>query len=389
MSATALPHATHAPGDGADLVVPFVALDRDDPELLEELLGVVRTVAQEGAFTLGRHVEAFEEDFGNYCEADHAVGVASGTDGLALALRALRVGPGHEVIVPANTFIATAEAVTAAGATPRFVDVDPDSGLLTAEIVERALGPHVACVIPVHLHGATVDMEPILELARAARIAVVEDACQAHGARYRGRRVGTLGDAGAFSFYPTKNLGGWGDGGAVVTNRADVAQRVRLLRSHGERPRYRHRVVGQTARLDGIQAAVLRVKLRRLDDWNAQRRRAAALLRGALRATGIALPARPVEGGDHVHHLFVVRSGERDLLRARLAATGIASAVHYPTALHRTEAYAHAGPGSGSLPVAEELAERVCSLPMFPGISDAQIEAVAAAVAQLTDKGGR
>jgi len=389
MSATAFPPPTHTPGDGAGLVVPFVALDRDDPELLEELLGEVRTVAQESAFTLGRHVEGFEEDFADYCEADHAVGVASGTDALALALRALRVGPGHEVIVPANTFIATAEAVTAAGATPRFVDVDPDSGLLTAEIVERALGPHVACVIPVHLYGATVDMDPILELARAARLAVVEDACQAHGARYRGRRVGTIGDAGAFSFYPAKNLGAWGDGGAMVTNRADVAERVRLLRSHGERPRYRHRVVGHTARLDGLQAAVLRVKLRRLDGWNAQRRRAAAELRRALRSTGVAVPAAPVDGGDHVHHLFVVRHRERDLLRAHLTAAGIASAVHYPVALHRTEAYVHAGHEAGSLPVAERLAEHVCSLPIFPGIEDRQIDAIAAAVAQATREKAR
>jgi dTDP-3-amino-3,4,6-trideoxy-alpha-D-glucose transaminase len=377
--------ATHSLAATAEMAVPFVRLDKDDPELLEELLAEVRLVAEESAFTLGSRVEAFENEFAAYCEADDAVGVASGTDAIALALRALGIGPGHEVIVPANTFIATAEAVSMAGATPRFVDVDPVSGLITAEIVERALNPRVRCVIPVHLYGATVDMDPILEVARAARIAVVEDACQAHGARYRGRRVGALGDIGCFSFYPAKNLGAWGDGGAVVTNRPELAERVRLLRSHGERPRYRHRVIGSTARLDGLQAAVLRVKLRHLDSWNAQRRRAAAELRRALQGSGVQVPHSPVDGGDHVYHLFVVRYEYRDLLRAHLTARGIASAVHYPLPVHRTEAYAHLGYEPGSLPVAEEMTNQVCSLPIFPGMDDAQIDAVATAVREMTN----
>jgi dTDP-3-amino-3,4,6-trideoxy-alpha-D-glucose transaminase len=226
-------------------------------------------------------------------------------------------------------------------------------------------------------------MDPILDVARTAGIAVIEDACQAHGARYRGRRVGALGDIGCFSFYPAKNLGAWGDGGAVVTNRPEIAERVRLLRSHGERPRYRHRMIGATARLDGLQAAVLRVKLRHLDAWNAQRRRAAAELRRALHASGVLAPPAPVDGGDHVYHLFVVRAEDRDLLRAHLTARGIASAVHYPVPVHRTEAYAHLGYGQGSLPVVEELAERICSLPIFPGMTEAQIAAVASAVRDL------
>ena len=375
--------ATHSLAATADQAVPFVRLDRDDPELLEELLAEVRAVAEQSAFTLGRHVEAFEAEFAAYCGADEAVGVASGTDALALALRALGVGRGHEVIVPANTFIATAEAVSMVGATPRFVDVDPVTGLLTAEIVERALSPRVRCVVPVHLYGATVDMDPLLEVARAAGIAVVEDACQAHGARYRGRRVGALGDIGCFSFYPAKNLGGWGDGGAVTTNRPELAERVRLLRSHGERPRYRHRVIGSTARLDALQAAILRVKLSRLDGWNAQRRRAAAELRRALLRTSVLTPAGPIDGGDHVYHLFVVRAEHRDLLRAHLTTRGIASAIHYPLAVHRTEAYARLGYEPGSLPVAEAMAGQACSLPMFPGMDGAQIDAIAAAVAEV------
>jgi dTDP-3-amino-3,4,6-trideoxy-alpha-D-glucose transaminase len=376
--------AVHTPAAPGELAVPFVRLDRDDPELLERLLDEVRAVAEAGAFTLGADVEAFEADFAAYCEASEAVGVASGTDALALALRALGVGPGDEVIVPANTFVATAEAVSIAGATPLVVDVDPETGLLTAAIVERALQPRVRCVIPVHLYGATVDMDPLLDLARAAGIAVVEDACQAHGARYKGRRVGALGDIGCFSFYPAKNLGAWGDGGAVVTNRPDLAERVRLLRSHGERPRYRHRAIGSTARLDGLQAAILRAKLPRLDGWNAERRRAAAELRRALETADVVLPPLPAEGRDHVYHLFVVQAADRDGLRAGLAARGIASAVHYPVPVHRTEAYAPLGWAEGSLPVAEALAGRICSLPIFPGMDGGEIAAVASAVAEVT-----
>jgi dTDP-3-amino-3,4,6-trideoxy-alpha-D-glucose transaminase len=373
----------HAIPAAAAGTVPFVRMDRDDPALLEELLGAVRTVAEESSFILGQHVEGFEADFAAYCETDEAVGVGSGTDAIALALRALGIGRGDEVILPANTFIATAEAVSIAGATPRLVDVDPVTGLMTADLVEKAMTSKVRCIIPVHLYGATVDMDPILELARTARVAVVEDACQAHGARYRGRRAGSMGHMGCFSFYPAKNLGAWGDGGAVVTSRPELADKVRLLRSHGERPRYRHRMVGTTTRLDGMQAAILRVKLRHLDRWNAQRRRAAAELRRALSGLALELPAQPVAAGDHVYHLFVVQSDERDLLRAQLTARGVASAVHYPVPVHRTEAYAHLGLHAGSLPVAESMADRVCSLPIFPGIEDWQIGAIGAAAAEV------
>ncbi len=291
--------------------VPLMRLDFADTELLEELLGAVREVAERGAFTLGEPVEAFEREFAAYCEADFAIGVSSGTEALALALRALQIGPGDEVIVPTNSFIATAEAVSAVGATPLLVDVDPDSHLLTAEIVADNLNPRVRCVIPVHLFGATVDLEPMLELAAGAGIHVIEDACQAHGARYRGRPVGSHGALGCFSFYPTKNLGAWGDGGAVVTSDPDLAERVRLLRSHGEQPRYHHRMVGTTARLDALQATVLRHKLSRLEGWNDDRRRLGAALRERLQSldTTIIDPVRaPFDGADQVYHLFVVRT---------------------------------------------------------------------------------
>ena len=362
--------------------IPFTRLDSADPALLEELLTAVGQVARRSAFIGGEEVDAFEDEFATYCETAFSVGVSSGTEALTLALRALEVGPGDEVILPANTFIATAEAVSLVGATPRLVDVDPETHLLTADTVEGAIGPRTRCVIPVHLYGRTVEMDPLLELTRREGLAVVEDACQAHGARYRGKRVGALGDAGCFSFYPAKNLGAWGDGGAVATNRPELDARIRLLRSHGERPRYRHRMVGTTARLDGLQAAVLRIKLRRLDGWNAQRRQAADELRRALRGTSVLAPAAPADGCDHVYHLFVVRSEERDLLRTHLAERGIASAVHYPVAVHLTEAYAHLGYKPGSLPVAEEMAEEICSLPLFPGMDETQISAVGAAVSE-------
>jgi dTDP-3-amino-3,4,6-trideoxy-alpha-D-glucose transaminase len=368
--------------------VPFTRLDFSDPTLLEELMSSVREIAERGAFSLGEPVEAFEREFAAYCETDFAVGVSSGTEALALALRALEIGPGDEVIVPTNSFIATAEAVSAVGATPKLVDVDPDTHLITAEIVAESLGPKVRCVIPVHLFGATVDLDPIMALAQEAGIHVVEDACQAHGAHYRGRRAGAVGVLGCFSFYPTKNLGGWGDGGAVVTAVPELAERLRLLRSHGERPRYNHRIVGTTARLDALQAAVLRRKLVRLDDWNARRRELGSKLREKLAGVveevsnerAISLTGLPFDDADHVYHLFVVRTDARDELRAHLDRHGIASAVHYPTPIHRTGAYAHLGMGPESLPVSERLSERICSLPIFPSMTDGEIDRVAQAV---------
>jgi dTDP-3-amino-3,4,6-trideoxy-alpha-D-glucose transaminase len=363
--------------------VPLTRLDGGDPELFEELLGAVARVARTSSFTLGEEVESFEQDFAAYCETRFAIGVASGTDALALSLRALGIGPGDEVIVPGNTFIATAEAVTMVGATPRPVDVDAETHVITAELVAEAISPATKCVIPVHLYGRTVEMEPLLAVARTAGIAVVEDACQAHGARYRGRRVGSLGDCGCFSFYPAKNLGAWGDGGAVVTSHPEIAHRVGLLRSHGESPRYHHRVPGFTARLDAIQAAVLRVKLPRLDRWNEDRRRLGEALTSALADSGVRPPARPGNGTDHVFHQYVVETEERDGLREHLEAAGIASAIHYPIPVHRSQAYASLAMELGSLVVVERLAGRICSLPIFPGMTAEDVDRVGLAIADF------
>ncbi len=366
----------------AEIQVPLTRLDHADPELLRELLDNVERIAATGAFTLGEEVAEFEREFASYCGTNHAVGVGSGTDALALGLRALGIAAGDEVIVPANSFVASAEAVTLVGATPRLVDVDAETQLLTAEIVERALTPATRCVMPVHLYGRTVDLDPIVAVARGAGIFVLEDACQAHGARYRGRRVGSIGDAGCFSFYPAKNLGAWGDGGALVTNDPEIDGRVRRLRAHGEGPRYHHTVCGTTSRLDALHAAVLRVKLRRLDATNAERRAAAAALTEAI-GDVLHTPVAPADGHDHVYHQYVVRSERRDDLRDHLAAEGIASAIHYPVPIHLTGAYASLGMARGSLPVVEELAQTICSLPIMPSLTATEVRAIARAASEF------
>jgi dTDP-3-amino-3,4,6-trideoxy-alpha-D-glucose transaminase len=361
--------------------IPVTKLDQADPALLAELLEVVEGVARKGAFTGGPEVEAFEAEFAAYCGAEHSVGVSSGTEAISLALRALGIGPGDEVIVPTNSFIATAEAVSWVGATAKLVDVDPHTHLITAERVAEAIGPRTKAVIPVHLMGSTVHLDPIMALAREHDLRVIEDTAQAHGADHRGRRVGSIGDIGCFSFYPTKNLGGWGDGGGIVTNDADLAEHVRLLRSHGEKPRYHHRMVGTTARLDALQAALLRVKLARLDDRNADRRRLGAALRAGLEGTSVALPAPAFSGADHVYHLFIVRSQQRDALRSHLERCGVSSAVHYPFPIHRTEAYG--SQPEGTCPAAERLAEQILTLPLFPTMSDDEVARVIDAVASF------
>jgi dTDP-4-amino-4,6-dideoxygalactose transaminase len=367
--------------------VPFIRLDAAHPEVFTELLEVVERVGRNAAFTLGPEVENFERSFAAYCETEHAVGISSGTQALELALRGLGIGPGDEVIVPTYTFIATAEAVSTVGATPVLVDVDPETALITAEIVEGALTPKTRAVIPVHLFGRPVDMDPIVDLCRQRGIAVIEDACQAHGARYKGRRVGSLGDAGCFSFYPTKNLGGWGDGGALVTSDPELDAKVRLLRSHGEGTRNHHELVTGTHRLDALQAAILEVKLRHLDGWNEGRRTAAAAYGAALADSSLALPEPAANDCENVFHLYVVRSTERDALRNHLDGRGVASGIHYPTPVHLQPAYAELGLTAGSLPVAERLASECCSLPLFPAIEDWHIAETVAAIESFDTAG--
>jgi dTDP-3-amino-3,4,6-trideoxy-alpha-D-glucose transaminase len=366
--------------------IPLTVIDHGDPELFAGLMGAVRCVAATGSSTGGAAVEEFEREYATWCEIPHAVGVSSGTDALILALRAIDIGPGDEVVVPANSFIATAEAVSLVGAVPRFADVDADTQLMTAATMERAMTPAVRCVIPVHLHGRTVEMNPIVELATATGLRVIEDAGQAHGARYQGKRVGTIGDVGTFSFNPAKNLGAWGDGGAVVSFDPGITDRVRLLCSDGESPRHHHGMVGITGRLDTIQAAILRQKLRHLEDWNDTRRQAADALRVALLESDLSLPVAPGKGCDHVYQQFVVRTPERDALKDFLWHAGIATGIHYPIPIHRSRAYRAVAGERDVAPVASRMADEILSLPIFPGMASEQIRRIGEVALRFADK---
>jgi dTDP-4-amino-4,6-dideoxygalactose transaminase len=355
--------------------VPLLDLAPQHAPLLPAIEKKLAEIARRAGFVLGPEVDAFEHEFGALCGAKHAIGVASGTDGLHLALRAFGVGPGDEVIIPAFTFIASASAVVMAGARPVFADIDPDSFNLPAAEVERRLTPRTKAVMPVHLYGRPADLDPILDLARRKGLSVLEDACQAHGARYGGRPVGALGRAGVFSFYPTKNLGGWGDGGLVATNDDAVAAQVRLLYNHGRRTTTEHLTVGYTARLDAIQAAVLRIKLPHLESWNAERvQRAGDLRRRLAGAPGIVLPPAQPEGG--VWHLFIVRAPRREALKSHLQDRGVFAAPYYPVAVPFQPAFADHGHRAGDFPHAEQAAREALALPFFPGMTADQIDRV-------------
>jgi dTDP-4-amino-4,6-dideoxygalactose transaminase len=343
--------------------------------LAPEIDAAVARVVGGRQYILGPEVEAFEAEFARWCGAAHAVGVGNGTDALQLALLACGVGAGDEVVTSASSSPFTALAIAMTGARPVFVDVDSRTYTMAPDAAAAALGPRVRAIVPVHLYGQPADMDPILALARPRGIRVVEDACQAHGAEYRGRRVGALADAAAFSFYPTKNLGAVGDGGAVVTADAEIATRVRMLRDGGRADRDRHVVRGVNSRLDELQAAILRVKLRHLDAWNARRRALAALYRDGLAGAPVELPSE-APWARHIYHLFVVRSAARDALRARLAADAIDTLVHYPIPLHRQEAFR----APGAFPNAERDAAQVLSLPLFPQLADEQVARVCRAV---------
>jgi dTDP-3-amino-3,4,6-trideoxy-alpha-D-glucose transaminase len=365
-------------------MVPFLDLPAAYDELRDELDAAWHRIASTGRFILGDEVDAFEREFAALCGVEHGIGVGSGLDALHLLLRGYGIGPGDEVIVPGHTFIATWLGVSQAGATPVAVDVDAVTGNLAPELVERAIGPRTRAIVAVHLYGQPADMPALRAIADRHGLKLVEDAAQAHGSTLHGRTAGSLGDAAAFSFYPGKNLGALGDGGIVVTGDGELAERVRLLRNYGSRVKYEHEVHGFNSRLDGLQAAALRVKLRCLPEWNARRGAVAERYLEALAGLdGLTLPT--VAGGaEHVWHLFVVRHPERDRLRADLAERGVQTIIHYPIAIHRTEAYA-ASHGDAPLPVTERFAAEVLSLPMGPHLTvSQQDEVIAAMTAALT-----
>jgi dTDP-4-amino-4,6-dideoxygalactose transaminase len=352
--------------------IPFLNLKNQPAELRDEVRSAIDQVLQDCNFILGKPVADFEAAFAAYCECGYGIGVASGLDALKLILRAMEIGPGDEVITVSHTFIATALAISSVGATPVLVEVDPQTYTMDPRAVERAVTPRTKALLPVHLYGQMADMTPLLEIAQRRGLRIIEDACQAHGARCAGRRAGSLGDAAAFSFYPGKNLGAYGDGGAVTTNDARLAERIRTLRNYGSAKKYYHDELGENSRLDTLQAAVLGVKLKSLDAGNAARRTAAAWYAKGLAGVGDVVAPMVRPGDEHVFHLYVIQTGRRDELQRYLAEHGVECLIHYPVPVHLQEAYRSGGWEKGAFPVTEQLAGRILSLPVFPGITEEQ-----------------
>ncbi|MBK8780788.1 MAG: DegT/DnrJ/EryC1/StrS family aminotransferase [Anaerolineales bacterium] len=365
--------------------IPVIDLKKQYESIRPELDDAIARVLAKGSFILGAEVTAFEKEFAEYCGVSHAVGVASGTEALQLALLACGVGENDEVLTTAHTAVATVSAIEATGARPVLVDIDPARYALDPNLLEKSITPRTRAIIPVHLYGCPVDMNPVIQFARKKNLFVVEDCSQAHGALYEGRKVGSLGDIAAFSFYPTKNLGAFGDGGAVVTDNAELAERVRLLRQYGWKEHYISSVKGINSRLDELQAAILRVKLRHLDDWNLRRRELANLYFELLADTELVLPTLS-ENSLHVFHQFVVRHPQRDALKEYLKERGIHSLIHYPMPIHLQPAYAELGYSAGSLPNTELASREVLSLPLYPELTEEQIRWVCQNVIDFFDR---
>jgi len=363
-------------------VIPFVDLKAQYLSIKTEIDAAILGVLDSCQFTLGPEVAAFEREFAAYCQAPHGIGVNTGTSALHLALLAAGVGPGDEVITVPFTFVATVSAIDYTGATPVFIDIDPRRFTMDPQAIEAAITERTKAIIPVHLYGQPADMDPIMEVAKRHGLVVIEDACQAHGAEYKGRRAGSIGDLGCFSFYPGKNLGAYGEGGMVVTASAEHARTIRMLRDWGAEKKYQHVLKGFNFRLEGIQGAVLRVKLRHLERWTEARRSAAARYDTLFTDSGVATPWAAADSR-HVYHLYVVRSSNRQAWQDILAAQGIQTGIHYPTPVHLLPAFADLGYSAGQFPHSESAANEVLSLPMFPELTAAQGDEVARAVIDL------
>jgi dTDP-4-amino-4,6-dideoxygalactose transaminase len=362
--------------------VPFVDLAGQYGSISAEINEAISKVIRETDFILGREVCLFEEEFAAFCQAKFAVGVDSGTSALELALRAYEIGPGDEVITAANSFIASALAISHAGATPVLVDVDPDTYTIDVAAIERAITSRTKAIIPVHLYGHPADMDPIVQLAQRHGMVVIEDACQAHGARYKGKRAGSLGHAAAFSFYPGKNLGAYGDAGMVVTSDDAVAKRLGMLRNYGQKEKYQHLFRGYNRRLDTLQAAVLRIKLKHLEDWNDARRQHAKNYTRLVGQTGIVVP-RAAAHCESVWHLYVIQFDQRDALKEHLASRGIGVGIHYPVPIHLQPAYRDLGYRPGDFPVTEKCARRILSLPMYAELTPEIVNRVAGTASEF------
>ncbi len=374
--------------------VPFLDLKVQYKQIEHEVVPMVTEAMANGAFIGGTQVLGFEKEFAEFCDSKYCAGLNSGTDALRFALLAVGVGPGDEVITVPNTFIATTEAISQVGATPVFVDIDERTYNMDPQKLEdflksrfkpqaSSLKPTPKAVIPVHLYGQPADMDPIMEIAQKNNIIVIEDACQAHGALYKNRKAGSLGTIGCFSFYPGKNLGAYGEGGAIVTQDEQIASKIRMIRDHGQAKKYFHDIEGYNGRLDAIQAGVLRIKLRRLSDWNKSRRENAAYYNELLsKVNGVTLPVE-ADFARSVYHLYVILVDDREGLQQFLSDKGIGTGLHYPLPLHLQKAYAHLGYKEGSFPVTESVAKRLISLPMFPELTREQIEYVAESIREF------
>jgi len=368
-------------------MIPFMDLKAQYESIKDEVLSAVSATLASTQFVLGKEVAAFEEEFAAYSGGKFGIGVNSGTSALHLALLAAGIGPGDEVITVSCTFVATVAAIDYAGARPVFVDVEPQTLNMDPRQVEAAITTRTKAIMPVHLHGQPADLDPILAIARRHGLKVIEDAAQAHGAEYKGKRAGSIGDLGCFSFYPGKNLGAYGEGGMVVTNSEDYAHIIRLLRDWGQERKYHHVLKGFNYRMDGVQGAILRVKLRHLEAWTEARRQHAAYYNTLLADAGVQTPTE-MPYARHVYHVYGVRVSERDRVQEALQAKGIQTGIHYPIPVHLQKAYENFGGGRGDLPVTEKAAAELLSLPMFPELQNAQIEAVCGVVREAVAHGG-
>jgi dTDP-4-amino-4,6-dideoxygalactose transaminase len=367
-------------------VIPFVDLKAQYASIKNEVNAAIQGVLESCQFTLGSEVAAFEEEFAAYSQAKHGIGVNTGTSALHLALLAANVGPGDEVITVPFTFVASVSAIHYTGATPVLVDIDPRTFTMDVTKIEAAITPRTRAILPVHLYGQAADMDPIVAIAARHRLVVIEDAAQAHGAEYKGRRAGSIGDMGCFSFYPGKNLGAYGEGGMVVTNNAAYTRAIRMLRDWGAEKKYQHVLKDYNFRMEGIQGAVLRVKLRHLENWTEARRRAAAHYDRLLAGSGVETP-EAMAYARHVYHIYAIRTAQRQAWQDGLNARGIQSGIHYPTPVHLLPAFADLGYKSGQFPQSERAANEVLSLPMFPELSEAQCVEVSCAIRDLASGG--
>ena len=357
------------------MYVPFLNLKIQYENIKSEINKEILKILNNTAFNLGEDLEKFEEEFAQYCNVKYSVGVSSGTDAIIIALKALEICTGDEVITAPNSFIATAEAISLAGATPVFVDINKDDFNIDPSKIDEKITKKTKVILPVHLYGQPSNIKEIIKIAKKYNLFVVEDACQAHGAEFESKKIGTFGEVGCFSFYPGKNLGAYGDGGAVITDNEELYNKMVLLRSHGEIEKNKHEIIGSTNRLDNLQAGILRVKLKYLNEWNRKRRKNASIYRKYLNDLKVIIP-KEFKGRRHVYHLFVIRVRNRDEVRKKLSDRGIGTGIHYPTPIHLQNAYKFLEYKKGDFPVSEKVADEILSLPMFPELSEEQIKYV-------------